>query len=121
MRASLSFATVYEYDSRSLSIELPLSLQSGDFSVEIRAKIDTGSTFSVFRRFVGAQLGFAIESRHREQINTVTGSFPAYGHAVTLIVLGIETIATVYLAADEQFPRNMLGRLAGWIGYDWDW
>ena len=114
MRASLSFAIVYEYDSRSLGIEVPVALQAGDTSVEVRAKIDTGSTFSVFRRLVGERLGFDLASGHPEQISTVTGSFAAYGHEVTLIVLDLQITTMVYFAADEHFPRNVLGR-QGWL------
>lgn len=42
------------------------------------------------------------------------GSFLAYGHEATLIVLGIEITATIYFAADEHFPVNVLGRV-GWL------
>ena len=111
---SLRFATLYEYDTRSLGIELPLSLQSGALSIELHAKIDTGSTLSVFRRDAGEQLGLNIESGQPERIGTVTGNFLAYGHEVILSVLGLEIVTTVYFAADESFTRNVLGR-QGWL------
>jgi hypothetical protein len=47
-------------------------------------------------------------------IGTATGRFLSYSHEVTLTVLGIETTATVYFAADEDFPVNALGRV-GWL------
>ena len=48
------------------------------------------------------------------RISTATGYFYAYGHNITLKVLGIETISTVYFAKEESFTRNVLGR-QGWL------
>lgn len=49
-----------------------------------------------------------------ENIATVTGSFKAHLHTVTIEVLGIRSEATVYFAAHEQFTRCVLGRV-GWL------
>ena len=48
------------------------------------------------------------------RLETVTGSFEAYGHSVTLVAIGIEVDAEVYFAAQYGFPRNVLGR-QGWL------
>jgi hypothetical protein len=114
MSVSLSFALVHHYDTRAAGISLPVSVRSGPLSIELQAKVDTGSTFCVFERRHGERLGLDIESGTPERIGSVMGSFTAYGHEVTLAVLGIETTATVYFAAQEHFPRNVLGR-AGWL------
>ena len=47
-------------------------------------------------------------------IGTATGTFKAFGHELTLSVLGIETVSTVYFAENEYFDRNVLGRI-GWL------
>lgn len=44
----------------------------------------------------------------------MTGAFAAFGHELTLSVLGIETFAKVYFAKEESFTRNVLGR-QGWL------
>jgi hypothetical protein len=38
----------------------------------------------------------------------------AYGHELTLSALGYQFDVTVYFAADQSFPRNVLGR-HGWL------
>ena len=48
------------------------------------------------------------------EFNTATGNFYAFGHELTLSVLGIETVSTVYFAESEYFDRNVLGRI-GWL------
>jgi hypothetical protein len=50
----------------------------------------------------------------QQVIETARGSFLAYGHEATLIVLGLEIVATVYFADDENLPINALGRV-GWL------
>jgi len=55
-----------------------------------------------------------IEAGTPIEIGTATGSFRAYGHELTLTVLGIETVSTVYFAESEYFDRNVLGRI-GWL------
>ena len=55
-----------------------------------------------------------MESGTLEHLSTVTGTFVAYGHEITLDVLGLATTTTVYFAADENFRRNVLGR-QGWL------
>lgn len=47
-------------------------------------------------------------------IGTATGSFRAFGHELTLTVMEIETVSTVYFAESDEFDRNVLGRI-GWL------
>ncbi len=114
MSDTLTFAKSHQYDTRKKGISLVVRLQSGAEIIEVEAKLDTGSSICIFKRAHGELLGFDIESGVPEQVGTVTGSFPAYGHEITHSVLGIETITTVYFAADENFTRNVLGR-QGWL------
>jgi hypothetical protein len=111
---TLAFAHVHHYDTRRIGITVPVILRSGAGSVDCDAKVDTGSSYCVFRRLYAEYLGLDIEGGIPQRISTVTGSFLAYGHEVTLSVLGIETTTTVYFAADEGFTRNVLGR-QGWL------
>lgn len=114
MSHQLTFKTAYDYDLRAIDINVPVTLRSGSETWEATAKLDPGSTFCIFERLIGERLGFDIERGIPQRIGTATGSFLTYGHEVTLIVLGIETTATVYFAAEENFPVNVLGRI-GWL------
>ncbi len=93
---------------------MPAVLRSGAIECRVDAKLDPGSTFCVFQRLIGEDLGFDIERGTPQWIGTAMGSFLTYGHEVTLITLGIEIVATVYFAAHEDFPVNVLGRI-GWL------
>ncbi len=110
----LRFATLHNYDLSESGITVPLTLLSGAESVTFEAKVDTGSSHCVFQRQIGEQLGFQIERGIPERFGTAAGTFLAYGHEVTLVVLGLETTTTVYFAADEHFTRSVLGR-QGWL------
>jgi hypothetical protein len=125
MSLILRFTKLHAYDASAVGITAPVSLRSGPDEVKLPAKVDTGSSHCVFERQYGEQLGLDIESGSPERFGTATGSFPAYGHEVTLSVLGIEMVSTVYFAAAEGFSRNVLARI-GWldrlrfglVGYD---
>jgi len=114
MTHRLNFAASYDYDLGAVDINVPVTLRSGAETREVIAKLDPGSTFCVFKREIGERLDFDIERGVPQWIGTATGRFLSYGHEVTLTVLGIETTAMVYFAADEDFPVNVLGRV-GWL------
>ena len=48
------------------------------------------------------------------RLSTLTGTFDAYGHMLTVETLGYSFNVTVYFAAHESFTRNVLGR-RGWL------
>lgn len=114
MAEHLSFSASHLYDTKKTGISVSVWLVFGNRKVEIEAKVDTGSSLCIFERVQGESLGLTIEDGSLVTISTTTGSFVAYGHEVELSVLGIETISTVYFAADENFTRNVLGR-QGWL------
>lgn len=114
MRHKLSFKASYDYDQRAVDINVPITLRSGAETRDVIAKLDPGATFCVFQRLIGERLGFDIERGIPQRIGSVRGSFLTYGHEATLVVLGIEVTATVYFAAEENFPINVLGRV-GWL------
>lgn len=54
----LEFDILYEYSLLKVGITLETILTSGDFRVDVEARIDTGSTFCVFERHHGEGLEF---------------------------------------------------------------
>ncbi|HLG15292.1 MAG TPA: hypothetical protein VJH03_12425 [Blastocatellia bacterium] len=111
---SLSFSTLTEYDSGQPGISVPVILRLAGRETQCLAKIDTGSSDCIFRRFQGELLDLDIERGDLRDFSTATGLFRAYGHAVTLIVAGMEFDSVVYFAAHEGYNRNVLGR-HGWL------
>jgi hypothetical protein len=111
---TLTFEALHEYDAGDLGITVPVELSVGDESVKVTARLDSGSTFCVFRRARGEALGFDIESGTPQWISTATGSFLTYGHEDMLSGLGFQLDVMVFFAADESFNRDVLGR-HGWI------
>ena len=95
---------------KQAGITLAVTLRLNHDAVDCDAKIDTGSTFSIFARKVGEDLGLEIESGIKRLVGTVTGTFIVYLREVTLSVLGFELDALVGFASDEEFQRNVLGR-----------
>ncbi len=114
MAETIEFDQTYFYSIFDVGITVSVNLFYAEKEVIFDAKIDTGSTFCVFQRLHGELLGLEIETGTRVEIGTATASFTAYGHELTLTVLGIETVATVYFAESEYFDRNVLGRI-GWL------
>ncbi len=110
----LEFDILHEYSIYKTGITVEAILRIGDLNVDVEAKIHTGSTYCVFERHLGEGLDLEIEAGIPIEIGTATGSFPALGHQLTLLVLGIETVSTVYFAESDSFDRNVLGRI-GWL------
>ena len=114
MSETITFDKTRYYSTLKSGISLTAILHHGEESVECEARLDTGSSHCIFKRSHGELLGLDIESTIAANISTVTGSFQAHPHMVTIDVLGIRSEAMVYFAADEQFTRSVLGRI-GWL------
>ncbi|MBS1795005.1 MAG: hypothetical protein JSS81_14185 [Acidobacteria bacterium] len=114
MGETLEFDIVHNYSLFEVGITVKAVLKNGDLSVDPDAKIDTGSTYCIFERYLGEGLDIDVESGTPLRIGTATGSFQVFGHELELSVFGIETISTVYFAESEFFARNVLGRI-GWL------
>lgn len=114
MSESITFSKVLHYDTLKSGITVGLSLRYNDQSIDWEAKIDTGSSHSIFKRDQGELLGIEIETVEPVRISTVTGSFSAFPHWIEVEVSGIRTETLVLFAADTAFTRNVLGRI-GWL------
>ena len=113
MPHQLSFVVRHDY-SASSAIIIPARLRVGNLFTDADAYLDTGSTFCVFKRDYADVLGLDLEAGDSIRINTATGTFTAYGHALTLETLGYSFDTAIYFAAHEAFARNVLGR-RGWL------
>ena len=114
MSESITFAEVHNYDTLKSGITVGVSLWFEGQSVDCEAKIDTGSSHSIFKRAYGELLEIDIESVEPVTVSTITGNFIAFPHYVELTVFGIRTQTSVLFAADNTFTRNVLGRM-GWL------
>lgn len=108
----LVFSHCFRYADDEEGITFEIILSSNTYTrYPVDAKLDTGSTFCIFQRRYAELLGLDVESGSSERIRTATGSFTAYGHDITMTVGDLEWLATVYFAADEHFPVNVVGRI----------
>lgn len=110
MSYQLSFTRQVNYDAAQPGITLETTLWLSHSRITCETKLDTGATWSIFARQHGEDLGLVIEDGIPQRIGTVQGSFLVYLHEVNLTVAGLELTALVGFAADEAFPRNVLGR-----------
>lgn len=110
----LRFSERHTYDSRREGITIPAVLKAGGKRVELLAKIDTGASQCLFKYGYGEALGLRVEEGVRRTFATANSRFGAYGHEISIQVLGTETTATAYFFADPGIERNVLGR-GGWL------
>jgi hypothetical protein len=108
----LVFDSLYDYGTEAIIV--PIELRLADKIVRTDAYVDTGATFCVFKRELAMALEIDVETGTPLSLSTVTGSFNAYGHMLTLGTLEYSFDVTVYFAAHESFARNVLGR-RGWL------
>jgi hypothetical protein len=80
----------------------------------VLAFVDTGASNCLFERAVGEMLGLDIETGDLKVFSAASGPVKAFGHMVSVNVLNLEFDSMVYFFADENIPKNLLGR-AGWL------
>jgi hypothetical protein len=114
MSFELSFEKLIGYDVGKPGISVIIELSLRDSSSIFGAKIDTGSTYCVFERRHGEQLGLDVEAGEVQIISTATGPFSAFGHWLTLTVENFTFDVMVFFAKEESYRRNILGR-NGWL------
>lgn len=110
----LSFRIRHAYRSSDEGVSVPVSLRMGAEIVNLFAKIDTGADYCLFERGFAEALSIDVERGTQLSFSTVAGQFRAYGHDLTMTVLGIEVHALAYFFEDPDITRNVLGR-NGWL------
>jgi hypothetical protein len=114
----LSFRVRHAYKPTDRGVTVPVLLGAGPETVKLFAKVDTGAEHCTFERGFAEMLLIDVERGTPLTFSTVAGGFRAYGHELSLTVLGIEVHALVYFYENPVFTRNVLGR-HGWLNrYD---
>jgi hypothetical protein len=110
----VGYSCVHHYSSQKPGITLPVTLRLGNQSSTVPATVDTGASDCLFARAHAEALGLSVEDGERLIFSTANSRFEAFGHELTIDVLGIETRAVVFFFADPNITRNVLGR-KGWL------
>lgn len=108
------FEHEYQYDSVNGGITIPTLLRAGVLSTECLAKVDPGAEDCLFARRYADDLGLEVERGYRLSLSTLTTSFIAYGHDVTLETLNVVVDVMVFFPESYEINRNLLGR-NGWL------
>ncbi len=87
---------------------------SPERQVQLSAKVDTGAEYCIFQRAYAEGLGIEVEKGEHMPMHTATSRFDTFGHRLNLACFDWAVESTVYFAADERFPRNVVG-LNGWL------
>jgi hypothetical protein len=111
---SIGFQAHHNYSNEPVGITVPIELGYGGERVRTTAKVDTGAEFCLFERGLGEALGIEVESGEKKELRTASGSFVAFGHEVSLRVLGFDFSLVAYFPLESGIHRNLLGR-QGWL------
>jgi hypothetical protein len=95
-------------------VSVPVSLSAGRETVRLFASVDTGAEFCLFERGFAEALLIELEQGTLTDFVTVAGTFRAWGHELTLAILGVEIHALVYFFENPEIRKNVLGR-NGWL------
>jgi hypothetical protein len=114
MPHQINYKESYNYSSSKGGIAIPVILIIGEQVIDGWAKIDTGAEFCLFERGYADRLGLDVETGHQIQMHTLTDSFSAFGHEITLVTLNLAFTSIVYFAEDYAVSRSVLGR-NGWL------
>ena len=106
----LKFRKRHQYDNRQDGITVPVLLRTVGMSIDLLAKIDTGAEDCLFERAYAEALEIRVEDGIRRAFRTANSRFEAFGHELTLEVLGMEFSSMIYFFADTGITKNVLGR-----------
>ena len=67
-----------------------------------------------FKEPLARLLKIPIENGVKKRLETLTGVLTAYGHEVSLELLGLKLQTVVYFPESDEVRRNLLGR-QGWL------
>jgi len=110
----LNFDEEHRYKDDVDGIPILVMLRYGGTSIEVTAKVDTGSAVCLFSHEDGLDLGVPVEQGIPTRLGGLAGSLDAFGHEVTLQTGNIAFQSFVYFAKYPNLPRNLLGR-QGWL------
>jgi hypothetical protein len=110
----LNFDQEILYKDNDEGIPIEITLTYAGTSIDITAKVDTGSSVCLFTHEDGLDLGISIEQGIPIHLGSLTGSLEAFGHEVTLQTGDIAFQSLVYFAKYPGLQRNLLGR-QGWL------
>lgn len=105
--AGPSFRAGRAYESTEAGIVIPVHLMQSDRSVRVEARLDTGAASCLFERLQAELLGTDVEAGVRQRFRTVTGSFIAFGHEVTLSTYDFGWSSIVYFHESSTFHGNL--------------
>ncbi|HEY2467770.1 MAG TPA: retropepsin-like aspartic protease [Terracidiphilus sp.] len=113
---SLEFDLEHAYpDDPARGIEVPVLLELGDRNTRCLAHVDTGAGYCIFRSDYAELLGLDVEQGTPIRvIGAGGGVVDAYGHMMTVEVLGHRVDSQIYFTRNAEFRRNVLGR-QGWL------
>ncbi|MEK7834160.1 MAG: hypothetical protein AAB401_23935 [Acidobacteriota bacterium] len=110
----LTFDQEHHYKDDDEGIPIEVGLTYGGITVEVQAKVDTGSAVCLFSHEIGLKLSIPIEQGIPIRLGGLTGSLDAFGHEITLQTGDIAIQSMVYFAKHQGLQRNLLGR-RGWL------
>lgn len=64
MLESIDFETSFDYETNQIGITVPVKIRLSNITAVFDAKIDTGTTFCVFARKFGEEIGIEIAGAH---------------------------------------------------------
>jgi hypothetical protein len=115
MAHTLSFSLVQNLVQDETGLVVTVSLIAGDQELELDAYLDTGATYCVFPRWVGASLGIDVDAGEETRLGTGGGPLVCYLHYLTLRIGSLYfEAAPICFTKFDGFPRCLLGR-GGWL------
>lgn len=79
-------------------------------SITVKALIDSGASFSVFRQEIAEHLGIVIEKGKSLYLEGVGGRILGYAHPIQLAVGGKKFICPIVFSKEFSVSLNLLGR-----------
>jgi hypothetical protein len=106
----VGYSCVHHYSSQKPGITLPVTLRSNAQSSTVPASVDTGASYCLFARAHAEALGLSVEAGERLIFSTANSSFEAFGHELTMSVLGIESVSVVYFFRRSRHYKERTGQ-----------
>ena len=89
---------------------IDVQLRTRDSSITLKALVDSGASFSVFRHEVAEYLGITIEKGNKIYLEVIGGRILGYIHSLILVIGDMGYKCKVVFSRELTVSFNILGR-----------
>lgn len=89
---------------------MDVEIRKGKKNIVVKALVDSGASFSVFRHEVAEFLDIKIENGHAVYLEGIGGRILGYMHRLPVVIAGKKIVGKIVFSKEFHVSLNIIGR-----------